>query len=249
MNGRIFTAYHFVPDEYRADDLYSPVTMGREAGDRPGLLSDLHGDAPGYTPLTTAAGFDEICVKWYVWKNLLSKYDWFGFQQYRRLLNFGERSNDEIRALVEQYDIITCGPDETTDENPNIRESFKRHFNVRPSPWDTFERLMGDGWNFTIPLNPPHNTWIMRADAFDRYMTKWSEVFLDLVKSVRPDPPRVYGYLTERFFALYLDRLTRERPDAKVLTLPINRRARWRGGNYEDKPESHEEGKIADARR
>jgi hypothetical protein len=220
MNGRIFTAYHFVPDEYRADDLYSPVIMGCEVGNRPGLLSDLHGDAPHYAPLTTAAGFDEICAKWYVWKNLLSKYDWFGFQQYRRPLDFGGRSNDEIRALVEQYDIITCGPDETTKENPNIRQSFKQHWPNRVSAWDTFEKLMGPDWSFTMPLNRPHNVWVMRADEFGRYMTKWSEVFLELAKIERPDPPRVYGYLTERFFAIYLDRLTRERPDMKVLVLP-----------------------------
>lgn len=218
MNGKIFTAYHFVPDEYRADDLYQPVVMGHEVGDRPGLLSDLHGVTPSLT--TNTARFDEICVKWYVWKNLLSKYDWFGFQQYRRRLDFGNRSNDEIRALAEQYDIITCGPDVTTDDNTNMRETFKRHFRVSPCPWDAFEKLMGDGWNFTMPLNHPHNTWIMRADAFDRYMIKWSEVFLKLANIVRPDPPRVYGYLTERFFTLYLDRLTRDRPDAKVLVLP-----------------------------
>ena len=89
----------------------------------------------------------------------------------------------------------------------------------------------------------------MRADAFNSYMIKWSEVFLELATIVRPDPPRVYGYLTERFFAIYLDRLTRDRPDAKVLALPINRRTRWRGGDYKDEPESHEEGKRADARR
>lgn len=224
MNGRIFTAYHFIPepDECRSDDLYQPVVMGREVGDRPGLLSDLHGDAPGYAPLTTiAASFDEICVKWYVWKNLLSKYDWFGFQQYRRQLDFGERSNDEIRALVEQYDIITCGPDETTNQNPNMRESAKGYWHASPSLWDAFEKLMGPDWNFTMPLNHPHNVWIMRADAFDRYMTEWSKIFLELATVTHPDPPRVYGYLTERFFTLYLDRLTRDRPDAKVLVLPI----------------------------
>ena len=249
MNGRIFTAYHFVPDEYRADDLYAPVVMGHETGGRPGLLSDLHGDAPGYAPLTTAAGFDEICVKWYVWKNLLAKYDWFGFQQYRRPLDFGERSNDEIRALTEQYDIITCVPDETSHENENIRQAFKRHFRVSPCPWDAFEKLMGPDWNFTMPLSHPHNTWIMRADAFDRYMTKWSQIFLELAKVVRPNPPRVYGYITERFFTIYLDRLTRDKPDLKVLTLPINRRTRWLGGKYVSKPQTHQEGCIEDSKR
>ena len=222
MKGKIFTAYHYIPEpgdiEYRADDLYQPVVMGLEVGDRPDLLSDLHGDAPYYSPLSIEAGYDEICAKWYVWKNLLSKYDWFGFQQYRRQLNFEGRSNDEIRALVDQYDIITCGPDFTTRENKNIRETAKGHFGARA--WDPFEKLMGSEWDFTVPLNHPHNVWIMHADEFDRYMTKWSEVFLELAKIMRPGPPRIYGYLTERFFTIYLDRLTRDRPNTKVLVLP-----------------------------
>lgn len=222
MKGKIFTAYHFIPEpgKYRADDLFVPVVMGYKV-EKP-LVSDQQGTAPYYAPLTTSEGFDEICVKWYVWKNLLSEYDWFGFQQYRRPL-FGvgnNRSNDEIRALAEQYDVIVPGADVTTNDNSNMRETFKHHFHVNPSPWDVFERLMGHGWNFTIPLTHPHNCWIMRRDEFDRYMKLWTKIFIELSRIVRPDPPRVYGYITERFFTLYLDRLTREHPETKVLVLP-----------------------------
>lgn len=256
MNGKIFTAYHFIPEpslyrtpddlnrpfvgRYRNDDLYQPVVMGLEIGDRPDLLSDLHGDAPHYAPLPVKDFTDE-CVKWYVWKNLLPKYDWIGFQQYRRQLDFGQRSNDEIRSLVEQYDIIVPGPDVTTGENPNMREMFIANWCA--SPWNTFEKLMGPGWNFTMPLKHPHQSWIMRADEFDRYMTKWRDVFLELTKTVIPGPrtgfdlrghhipPKVYGYLTERFATLYVDRVTRERPDTKVLVLPGIQPPGWRNSD------------------
>ena len=158
MKGRIFTAYHFIPEPpsvCRFDDLYQPVLMNHEVGNRPDLLSILHGDAPGYKPLTTAAGFDEIGVKWYVWKNLLSKYDWFGFQQYRRPLDFGGRSNDEIRALVEQYDIITNQPDETTDENPNIRESVQAPLQGSAVPVGRFREVDGRRLEFHDTAQSP----------------------------------------------------------------------------------------------
>jgi hypothetical protein len=219
MTGRIFTAYHFIPKPgaYRADDLYSPVVM-----ENPGahLPSPWTGETPPDDRRFDAVG----SLKWHVWKNLASQYDWVGFQQYRRTVDFGRRSNNEIRALVEQFDIITHCPC-PWDGMENMKRQYKKYH--IPAHWDAFEHVMGPGWDFEAPLIPHDGIGTMRTDLFMPYMTRWNEVVAELsgivTPSVEADPyqRRALGFLAERFFSLYFSRLLRDKSDTKVLFLPI----------------------------
>jgi hypothetical protein len=218
MNGRIFTAYHFIPEPgtYRADDLYSPVVM-ENPGDH--LPSPWTGEVPPDDRRFDAVG----SLKWHVWKNLASQYDWVGFQQYRRTIDFGRRSNDEIRALVEQFDIITHTPG-GWDGMENMRKNYKAHH--IPEHWDAFERVMGPGWDFEATLIPHDGIGTMRTDLFMPYMTQWNEVVAELSKVITVPAAdryqrRAFGFLAERFFSLYFYRLLRDKPNTKTLFLPI----------------------------
>ena len=218
MNGRIFTAYHFIPKpgEYRADDLYSPVVM-----ENPG--AHLPSPWTAETPPDDRRFDAYASLKWHVWKNLASKYDWVGFQDYRRIADFGQRSNDEIRAFVEQFDIITHEPTPFGG-----MENMKKHYKANhiPAHWDAFERVMGPGWDFEAPLIPHAAIGTMRTDVFMPYMAHWNEVVAELSKVITvpaadPYQRRAFAFLNERFFALYFYRLLRNKPNTKFLFLPF----------------------------
>ena len=219
MSGRIFTAYHFTPQlvsGYRADDLYSPVVMENYTPS-PGVLA---GELP-----PDDRRFDAYeSMKWHVWKNLAAQYDWVGFQQYRRTLDFGGRSNDEIRAFVEPYDIITHQPTPWGGME-HMRKQFRD--NHSHTHWDAFERVMGPGWDFDVTLIPHGAIGTMRTDVLMPYMARWNEVVAEVSTIIGPltdkDPmkQRTFGFLAERFFTLYFYRLLKDSPKLKFLFIPI----------------------------
>lgn len=214
VTGRIFTAYHFTPEPgaYRADDLYSPVAMENYTP-RPGVLA-------GELPPDDRRFCAYESLKWHVWKNLAGQYDWVGFQQYRRTVDFGRRSNDEIRTLVGQFDIITHKPTPWGG-----MENMKKHYKANhiPEHWDAFERVVGPGWDFEAPLIPHGAIGTMRTDVFMPYMEHWNGVVSEMSKIITPSTDqfqrRAFGFLAERFFSIYFYRLLLT--GKKVLFLPI----------------------------
>lgn len=68
------------------------------------------------------------------------------------------------------------------------------------------------------------NMYIMRAELFDEYMSFWREAMLEVERVVKPhaDPyqSRVYGFLSERLFTLFLYQLRVEQPLLHVAELP-----------------------------
>lgn len=69
------------------------------------------------------------------------------------------------------------------------------------------------------------NIYIMRAEIFGDYMQFWHEVTQRLEKTlvISQDPyqSRVFGFLSERIFTIYLHHLRLERPTLRVLELPL----------------------------
>lgn len=213
MSGRIFTAYHFTPEPgaYLSDDLYQPVVMENYVS-RPGVLA-------GEPPPDDRRFCAYESLKWYVWRSPADRYDWVGFQQYRRTIDFGRRSNSEIRELVEQYDIITHAPTPWGGME-NMKKQYKD--NHIPEHWDAFERVMGPGWDFEAPLIPHGAIGTMRTDVFMPYMAHWNAVVAEVSKIITPSADhyqrRTFGFLAERFFSLYFYRTLR---DKRVLFLPV----------------------------
>ena len=229
MPGKIFTAYHFLPTQYRADDLYTPVIMGDAArAISPATLG--HGNFlsdPDNDEISRENSYAENRVRWYAYKHQARNYAWLGFEQYRRGIDFGTRTNAEIAELAMSHDIITCTP-LSGAHNTNRGQYKACHI---PAHWDVFEHLLETlplpinrniPWAYTSTLIP-HAMGTMQTEEFLRYMEQWKIIFSAFAKIVSPpDDPyqrRVYAFLSERFFSLYIYRLLAERPRARVMWL------------------------------
>jgi hypothetical protein len=81
MAARLFTCHHIVPERvFRPNRLFGMLISGVRTDERVGYLGDLDGD--------NIAGqnvYSEMRHQYYVWRNLLGRYDYVGFEHYRRV--------------------------------------------------------------------------------------------------------------------------------------------------------------------
>ncbi len=81
MAARLFTCHHIVPERiFRPNRLFSMLISGVRTDERAGYVGDLDGD--------NIAGqnvYSEMRHQYYVWRNLLGRYDHVGFEHYRRV--------------------------------------------------------------------------------------------------------------------------------------------------------------------
>jgi hypothetical protein len=266
MRIEIFTFYHFIPETYVANDLYKPMVLGHRVGKHPALLSDEDGDN-----ISGEESHCEMRGQYYVWKNLLSRCDYVGFQHYRRWMFFdhmqkasqhplfqlirrnylsdphlndlaadedvfkiymdavramGEGDLDVLRETISHYDIVTVRPWKF-----NLGEQY-RSLHV-PEDWDKLMQVIAGNSRFRSKPNFLHpdiqafyscSMFVMRASEFHDYMTFWRETMQAFAVLVKPHADkyqsRIYGFLAERVFSLYLYQLRMERPDLRVLEVP-----------------------------
>lgn len=227
MPGKIFTAYHFTPERFRFDSLHSPVIIGDAAKSLLPSRSPFLLD-PDDDEISRENSYAENRVKWYVYKHQAQHYSWVGFEQYRRIIDFGQRTNAEIEFLAESHDIITCPP--LSGVHNSTRAQYKA---CHPAEhWELFENALETlplsidkniSWEFSANLIP-HGIGTMRTEEFKRYMSQWKLMFSALSKVIQPPVDhyqrRAYAFLSERFFSLYIYRLLAEKPNTKVLYLP-----------------------------
>jgi hypothetical protein len=152
------------------------------------------------------------------------------FHRYRSVLT--TLDVDEIAAIsrmIGQYDIIVARP---WHYNVTIREQYVPAH--RAEDWDAMVGLLSRHSIFrsrqnmiSLDIRSFHfyNMYIMRASEFDAYMSFWHELMSGLEDIIRiPDDPyqkRVFAFLSERVFCLYFHQLRMERPDLRVLELPL----------------------------
>lgn len=99
----------------------------------------------------------------------------------------------------------------------------------RAEDWSIFMEVMrAEGFNdqeLSVGYLHPSNIWIMKWELFDEYMDLYWRVFAKLTQLITPpDHPyqnRVFGFLLERFFTIWLGRKHEQVPDLKVKLLPI----------------------------
>ncbi len=133
---------------------------------------------------------------------------------------------DAIRDTLGRYDIVTVKPWKF-----NIAEQY-RGLHVA-SDWDVLIDVLAQHSYFRNRPNYIHaglqafygcNMYVMRAAEFDAYMAFWHETMQAFAQRVPPHEDayqsRVYGFLAERIFSLYLYQLRMERPDLRVLEVP-----------------------------
>ena len=138
----------------------------------------------------------------------------------------GAADLDAIRDTIGRYDIVTVRPWKFS-----IADQY-RSLHV-PEDWDTLMQIIAKHSRFRGKSNFLDgnlqafygcNMYVMRASEFDDYMSFWHETIQEFAHLVKPHADqyqsRLYGFLAERIFTLYLYQLRMERPGLRVLEVP-----------------------------
>lgn len=196
----------------------------------------------------------ELTAQYWAWKNLKS--DYFGFFHYRRFLSFdtekklkeynytcmddfflsdSKLSDENIRKIVEQYDIIVPSP-VSVKFYGNIYKQYKFSPNHSIKDLDNiFDIVLKKYPHFKQSIEKikkskiffPYNIYIMKKDIFFEYC-KWLFPILEefnknydyQFKNVYAT--RVIGFLAERLFNVYFHYIKKENKNLKVKVLPLS---------------------------
>jgi Domain of unknown function (DUF4422) len=94
MTAKIFTCHHLVPEYvFPPNRLFGMLISGTHSDPVAGYLGDLDGE--------NIAGeniYSELRHQFFVWRNVLSKYDYVGFEHYRRVFFFDPASSAAARG-------------------------------------------------------------------------------------------------------------------------------------------------------
>ena len=133
---------------------------------------------------------------------------------------------DAIRDTIGRFDIVTVRPWKFS-----VAAQYKS-LHV-PEDWGTLMQVLAKHSYFRnrqsfldVDLQAFYgcNMYVMRAEEFDAYMTFWHETIQEFAQLVKPHADayqsRLYGFLSERIFTLYLYQLRMERPALRVLEVP-----------------------------
>jgi hypothetical protein len=149
-----------------------------------------------------------------------------GFRNYMQALqNLRAPDCEVLRDLIGRHDIVALRPTRVSLAS-QYRDSHSSE------DWDALMLAVG-GHSFfnnrasflAADLNIFYNCnmYIMRASEFDAYMSFWLEAMLALEQVVKPGndvyQSRVFGFLSERLFTLYLYQLRMERPALRLAEL------------------------------
>ncbi len=137
-----------------------------------------------------------------------------------------EADLNAIRDTIGRYDIVTVRPWKF-----HVADQYKS-LHV-PEDWDTLMQVLAKHSYFRSRpnlLNPDLqafygcNMYVMRAEEFAAYMAFWHETIQEFAHLVKPHADayqsRLYGFLSERIFTLYLYQQRMERPNLRVLEVP-----------------------------
>jgi hypothetical protein len=271
MRMRLFACHHLRPQDAINTELFCTIASGvpREPSDI--FLSDLDGEN-----IAHKEDYCELRQQFFVWKNLISSYDFVGFEHYRRLFYIDpclpqlvearyprvwrqrqqvftntlpwvqqvsaacmqeyielRRDLDAASVLAVKrwtagYDIIVTRP-----HHENIRLTWERAHAPAMETWHqlkpalerhSYFRNHPTYINEDIIANYYLNMYIMRAEYFDEYMRFLEEIPSHLESTTPVLPfPRLWGYLAERIFSMYLHQKRMENPLLRVAEVPYLR--------------------------
>lgn len=227
---RILTVYHFPPkpEETVENRVYRPLVLP---------LRDPAADAD---PIMRENAFAEMRAHHWVQLNWESGVSHYGFQHYRRwffpelfgrlpydfnlapraalaallatLRGFSLEEQGLLASWVEQFDIVTVAPEPT-----NLAAQFIEIHGA--APWralvEVLDAMRWDGPRDDDNLRPA-NMFIIRQELFLRYMSFWHEVMNRIAPMLKPErgsyQERVFGFLSERLWTLWLTHERRSRP-------------------------------------
>ena len=234
MNITILVAAHkkyWMP----ADDIYMPLHVGAEGKDPLPYTPDNTGDNisiknPNYCELTGL---------YWAWKNL--KTDYIGLCHYRRYFgkNTGakdiEKKKDAIfrrrdyEAILAKYDIIL--PKKRCYYIETVRSQYE-HAHYKKD-LDQVEKIIAekypgysDAFETVMRRRSLHilNMFVMKKSLFDEYAAWLFDILFTLESRIdttaySPYEARIYGFLSERLFNVWLERQNLKKKEVPVVFL------------------------------
>lgn len=231
MDIKILVATHkkyWMPE----DDVYIPIQVGREGKESLGYLEDNTGDNIS----AKNANYCELTGLYWAWKNINCQY--IGLCHYRRYFaNKAKSSNladkkaaifhrQDYEALLQKYDVIL--PKKRNYYIETVRSQYEHAHNKRDL--DETEKIIQELYPeysgcFTKVMNRTKlhilNMFVMKKELFDEYCKWLFTILFELEKridisSYNQYEARVFGFLSERLFNVWL-----ERKKLKVIEVPV----------------------------
>lgn len=234
MNLKILIAAHkkyWMPD----DDVYMPLQVGAEGKESLGYTPDNTGDNisvknPNYCELTGL---------YWAWKNLDCEY--IGLCHYRRYFGKSTHTKDiekkkeaifhreDYERLLQKYDVIL--PKKRNYYIETVRSQYEHaHFKKDLDEVEKIivEKYPGYSDAFTKVMNRSKlhilNMFVMKKSYFDEYCAWLFDILFTLEKRIDISSydayeARIYGFLAERLFNVWLERQHLKQCEANVLFL------------------------------
>ena len=174
--------------------------------------------------------------------------DYVGFQQYRRAFWFGEASGMATTLPIGSESGLFLGVEFGFDLS-NIRKIIADTDMIVPRRWPALPNIGEDycrtqlrsDWNMLVsmldgapPMGQlarsldylhPCNMFVMRVELFREYMDWWWSGMSKLAERITPPAEgyrsRTFGFMSERLFTIWLAWLRRDRPELRILELPL----------------------------
>lgn len=221
------------------DEAYFPLQVGRAISSEKFYTGDDTGDNisvknPNYCELTG--------IYW-AWKNL--KCDYIGLCHYRRYFAKGFRGftlagkrasimgKEDYVRLLKQYDVIL--PQKRNYYIETIRSQYEHAHGkydldcceeivneLHPEYSDAFEKVMGGTKQYIL------NMFVMPRCLFDEYCAWLFPILFELerridISSYSQYNARVFGFLGERLFNVWLEKSPAKKVEVPIVTLePVN---------------------------
>lgn len=217
------------------DKVYLPLHVGKAGKQDLGFTGDDTGDNIS----EKNANFCELTGLYWAWKNLDCKY--LGLCHYRRYFAAKPRSSSledkkaaifkatDYKKLLNQYDIIL--PKKRNYYIETIRSQYEHAHNKRdldevekiilekhPDYHEAFIKVMGRTSLFIL------NMFVMKKGLFDAYCQWLFDIEFELEKRIDisaydPYNARVFGFLSERLFNVWLEKQKLNIVEVEVINL------------------------------
>lgn len=216
---KIFIATH-KKSTFPKEKIYIPIQVGAAKNQNLGILADNL----GRNISDQNSNFCELTALYYIWKNE-EDYDTIGLCHYRRYFfkNIFKRNilenvleAEEIDNIMKKYDIIL--PEPLALGKLTVKEQYAKFHNVsdfercreiiqlkHKEYLEAFDNVSNRHYLYA------YNMFIMKKQEFYDYMEWVFDILFELQKQINIDlyddyNKRVYGFLSERLFNVWLDK-------------------------------------------
>jgi hypothetical protein len=262
----IFSCHHAVPTYAVRSDIFKTIVTNVQPDPDERYITDLSG-----INIATKLNYCELRQQYFVWKNIIHKYDYVGFEHYRRpFLIDPLPAETMLNCFPTLYPIRKASLSNSLDWNVKIsteqfysytkmRESFDAqtcisvqnhiyHFDMvvtrpthgepishqwkrshAPEYWDPLMAAINDCEYFKTHSRlfddeqiSKHylNMYILKREYFIEYMQIWHDVMQRLETEFPQPDERIFGFLSERLFSMYVYQKRLENPLIRIREMP-----------------------------